>query len=225
MQRSAFLRSVVFGAALASGGPAHACELALALAVDVSGSVDPREYRIQMQGLAEALRDGVVSEALVRGEAQVMLMQWSGNSRQRISIPWLQVRNFDDVEALALRIESTGRAWRNFSTAIGEALSMADEALSDVSCKRLVIDVSGDGRSNEGREPKSVHARLAERGAVVNALVIENEGDDLTGYFWENVIMGEGAFVVTANGFEEYPERIRRKLIRETTLQLSELAP
>ena len=60
---------------------------------------------------------------------------------------------------------------------------MADEALSDVSCKRLVIDVSGDGRSNEGREPKSVHARLAERGAVVNALVIENEGDDLTGYF------------------------------------------
>ena len=37
--------------------------------------------------------------------------------------------------------------------------------------------------------------------------------------------MGEGAFVVTANGFEEYPERIRRKLIRETTLQLSELAP
>ena len=105
MQRSAFLRSVVFGAALASGGPAHACELALALAVDVSGSVDPREYRIQMQGLAEALRDGVVSEALVRGEAQVMLMQWSGNSRQRISIPWLQVRNFDDVEALALRIE------------------------------------------------------------------------------------------------------------------------
>ena len=35
--------------------PVLACELALVFAVDVSGSVDPREYRIQMDGLASGL--------------------------------------------------------------------------------------------------------------------------------------------------------------------------
>lgn len=35
--------------------------------------------------------------------------------------------------------------------------------------------------------------------------------------------MGKGAFVVTANGFEDYPVQIRRKLQRETTKQLLSL--
>ena len=35
-----------------SAQPVLSCELALVLAVDVSGSVDPTEYRIQMDGLA-----------------------------------------------------------------------------------------------------------------------------------------------------------------------------
>ena len=101
---------------------AKACDLALALAVDVSGSVDPGEYRIQMQGLAEGLRDSTVSEALVRGEAEVMLIQWSGSSRQEVSLPWRKLTSFEDVAALADEIEALPRAWRNFSTAIGEAL-------------------------------------------------------------------------------------------------------
>ena len=50
-----------------------ACDLALALAVDISGSVDPKEYDIQMQGLSAALRDGVVAEALVRAEDETTL--------------------------------------------------------------------------------------------------------------------------------------------------------
>ena len=177
--------------------PAQACELALALAVDVSGSVDPSEYSIQMSGLAEGLRDGIVAEALVREEAQVMLMQWSGSSRQVVSLPWRQLRSFEDVERLAQDIENTPRAWRNFSTAIGEALVLLDREMARPRCARLVIDISGDGPSNEGIAPRDVHARLKRRGVTVNALVIEGNGDDRTSYFWENVIMGEGAFVVT----------------------------
>lgn len=40
--------------------PVGACELALALAVDVPGSVDEEEFRTQMDGLAAALRDPIV---------------------------------------------------------------------------------------------------------------------------------------------------------------------
>jgi Ca-activated chloride channel family protein len=43
----------------------------------------------------------------------------------------------------------------------------------------------------------------------------------LTEYFWENVILGDGAFVITANSYEEYPARMRRKLLREVTKQIS----
>ena len=62
--------------------PSFACELALVLAVDVSGSVDPKEYRIQMDGLAAGLRDGTVVEALSQQRAKVTLIQWSGSTRQ-----------------------------------------------------------------------------------------------------------------------------------------------
>jgi Ca-activated chloride channel homolog len=59
---------------------------------------------------------------------------------------------------------------------------------------------------------------------VVNAVVIETD-DDLRAYFWEKVIHGEGAFVVTASGFDQYAARIRRKLIREATDQIGGLSP
>ncbi len=202
---------------------ALACDLALALAVDVSGSVDPTEYHTQMQGLADALRDGVVSEALVKAEAAVMLVQWTGTSRQHLTIPWRRIHTFSDVEAISAEIESAPRHWRNFSTAIGEALqfTLAEWSNAPV-CKRNIIDVSGDGVSNEGVQPSSLHPVLTRAGITVNALAIEESEEDLTGYFWTNVIWGgEGAFVVTANSFEDYPDRIRQKLIRETTAQIS----
>lgn len=199
-----------------------ACDLALALAVDVSGSVDPYEYQLQMQGLADALRDSAVSEALVRAEAAVLLVQWTGSSRQEVTLPWRRMRDFDDIEDLAAAIETAPRRWRNFSTAIGQALDFTMAQFGQApACKRRVIDVSGDGPSNEGVEPRALHAALREAGIVVNGLAIEGSAEDLTGYFFENLIVGEGAFVVTANSFEDYPARIRLKLIRETTAQLS----
>lgn len=203
---------------------APACDLALALAVDVSGSVDPHEYDVQMQGLAQALRDSQVSEALVRAEAAVMLVQWTGSGRQDVTIPWTRVRNFDDSDALADQIVQAPRKWRNFSTAIGEALEFTLTQFAHApDCTRRVIDVSGDGPSNEGTAPLDVHPALRVAGVTVNALAIEESAPDLTAYFWENLIRGDGAFVVTAATFEDYPEKIRRKLIRETTAQLSML--
>ena len=200
----------------------RACDLALVLAVDVSGSVDAREYDTQMRGLATALSDGIVLEALIHSEAMVTLIQWTGSSRQRQTIPWTQMRSDADVLTFAEQIASNRRVWRNFSTAIGEALVSAGDVLQEVpNCRRKVIDVSGDGISNEGIDPVDVHPSLKSMGVVVNALAIETDDEDLTAWFFENLIMGEGAFVITANGFEDYPEQIRRKLQRETTRQLS----
>ncbi|MCR9124582.1 MAG: DUF1194 domain-containing protein [Rhodobacteraceae bacterium] len=199
--------------------PVAACDLALALVVDVSGSVDAREYRIQMDGLAAALRDPVVSEALVRARAEVMLVQWTGASRQRLTLPWTTIDSFEAADRFADAVADDRRIWRNYSTAVGEALAFAAGHFDDVSCGRRIIDVSGDGPNNEGVEPRLIHPDLKARGITVNAIAIEESESDLTAYFYENVITGAGAFVVTAAGFEDYPPQIRRKLLREVARQ------
>ncbi|WP_170427029.1 DUF1194 domain-containing protein [Ruegeria arenilitoris] len=209
---------------IASVTPAAACDLALALAVDVSGSVDSTEYRIQMDGLAAGLRDPIVSEALVRGQARVMLVQWTGSSRQKVTVPWTRIDSFEAIDQFADRVGNDPRVWRNFSTAIGEALETTMAYFDEVAdCERHLIDISGDGVSNEGIEPSELHRILRTRGVTVNAIAIEETEPDLTAYFFENVIVGEGAFVVSASGFADYPERIRKKLLREVTQQTAEL--
>jgi Ca-activated chloride channel family protein len=219
------MRYVVFLCLLVFPRSVLACGLALVLAVDVSGSVDPKEYDVQMHGLAAGLRDGIVIDALIDQQAQVSLVQWSGSSRQVQSLPWTGMHSYADVLAFADAVASAPRVWRNYATAIGEALELSVTSFDDVpQCRRKVIDVSGDGVSNEGVPPREVHARLRAEGIIVNALAIETDDADLTAYFFENLIVGEGAFVVTANGFEDYPAQIRRKLQRETTKQLSVLA-
>lgn len=194
--------------------------MALLLAVDVSGSVDHREYVLQMQGLADAMRDGSVADALVAEKAQVALMQWTGSSRQKVTIPWTSVDNHEAVHALAERIASDERVWRNFSTAIGDALFQASLYFSQTQeCERRVIDVSGDGVSNEGVPPEDLRAMMG--GLTVNAIAIETDDTDLTSYFYDYVITGPGSFVFTADGFEDYPRQIRRKLQREVLDRLS----
>ncbi|KAG1700475.1 hypothetical protein GQR58_005170 [Nymphon striatum] len=91
----------IIGLFLGLSSTAKACEVALALTVDVSGSVDRQEYALQMNGLAGALRDPTVSQALVNRKAAVMLVQWTGTSRQVVSLPWQRMTTFEEVEAFA----------------------------------------------------------------------------------------------------------------------------
>jgi Ca-activated chloride channel family protein len=215
---------VLFVLSFVLSTPLKACEVALALTVDISGSVDREEYALQMNGLAGALRDPTVSEALVSRKAKLMLVQWTGTSRQIISVPWRQISDYDDVEAMAEAVEKAPRAWRNFSTAIGDALTFTSAQFEKVSdCKRKVIDVSGDGYSNEGVEPLGLRNLLAEDGFTINGLAIEGSADDLTSYYRDHVIAGNGSFVMTANTFDEYPKRIKQKLFREVTNQVASL--
>ena len=141
-------------------------------------------------------------------------------------IPWTRIDSFNTLDRFADQVAADPRVWRNFSTAIGEALDMTVASFDDVpECERHLIDLSGDGISNEGIEPSTIHAKLRDRGITVNAIAIEESEPDLTAYFFENVIVGEGAFVVSAAGFADYPERIRKKLLREVTQQTAGLTP
>ena len=212
------MRAAILASFIGFAVPAQACEAALMLAVDVSGSVDPNEYRVQMDGLAAGLLDGSVTDALISGRVKLALMQWTGAGRQSVVIGWTEMTKKVDVTTFADRVVSEPRLWRNFSTAIGEALVLSLTYFAQVpECKRHVIDVSGDGRSNEGRSPRNVWQDLSMAEVTVNAIVIEQSVPNLAAYFESEVNMGPGAFVVLADRFEDYPEQIVRKLYRELT--------
>lgn len=216
--------SAIFLATWMGCASAQACELALVLAVDVSGSVDPAEYRLQMEGLGAALGDGAVSEALVVARAQVMLVQWSGTSRQVVSLPWAPIVDFDAADAFASQVSEAPRAWRNFSTAIGEAVGFSLAQFDAVpECRRRVIDVSGDGVSNEGVPPEAMKVVAMRQGVTINGLAIEASEMDLVDYYRTNLIAGAGSFALQANDFADYQHRIRQKLLREITKQVASL--
>ncbi|QIE56487.1 DUF1194 domain-containing protein [Pikeienuella piscinae] len=220
-------RGALFVAAALFAGTACACETALVLAIDVSGSVDPSEYRLQMGGLAAALRDPTVIDALVDAKAMVAVMQWSGSSRQHVAVPWTQVMDQAAAARLAHDVETAPRAFRHFSTAIGDALAASADLLGAIAahCRRQVVDISGDGVSNEGLATMRMRDALVRGGVRINGLAIETGDDGLTAYYRREVIGGGGAFVLTARNFEDYPRAIRRKLLRELTDPVARRGP
>jgi len=88
-------------------------------------------------------------------------------------------------------------------------------ARGDAGPARRVIDISSDGISNAGRIPPRARDDAVARGITINALPILSEYAGLDGYFRDEVIGGEGAFVLPAPDFAAFAQAIRAKLIRE----------
>ncbi len=210
--------------------PARAgCRLALALGLDVSGSVDDAEYRLQLDGLAAALLRPEVSDALLAfPEAPVRLyvFEWAGRGQQRRVLDWAEIGSADDIARIAQILRGTGRIAMDPSTALGEAILTGAAALSQQgACWHRTLDLSGDGKSNTGPRPRDVAAP----GITVNGLVIGSDaraaGDPrsaetgaLQGYYANEVIRGPGAFTEVAQGFADFEAAMARKLLRELTV-------
>lgn len=198
---------------------AGACALELILAVDVSGSIDSREFALQTNGLADAFENPSLVAAIgeIEGGVLVTMTHWSGSNRHRRMTGWHRLSDAPSMARFAAEARSAERAWRNYSTAVGEALVHAAEvsATAPETCKRRVIDISGDGVSNEGRAPSMVSGPLAAQGYTINGLVIRGADPDPVAHYRAQVIAGPGAFVEIATDFADYPRAILRKLLRE----------
>lgn len=195
-------------------------DLELILAIDSSDSVDGREYALQVGGLADAFRDPAVHRAISDGplgSIAVTVIEWSGRYQQVIQVPWTRLDGAAAANAFAGQVGGLRRAFEEGVTSISGALDFAAEQFAGngfVSARR-VIDISSDGVQNQGRRIDLARESTLARDVTINALVILNEMPDLQEYFGERVIGGFGAFVVVANDYPDYPEAIRRKLLRE----------
>ncbi|MEM6609201.1 MAG: DUF1194 domain-containing protein [Pseudomonadota bacterium] len=210
--------------ALAFAPAARACEVALAFAIDVSGSISDQDYEIQMRGLAEGLRDPMVSHTLARGDSAVMVLLWSGHGEQLVAINWRQMSSEGQVASFAAEIEALPRPFGRSATALGEALRAIAAVMTEAPvCDRYVVDISGDGRSNEGDLPRHQQDALAVMDITVNAIVVDGEGGDIHNYYEDEIIRGPDAFSVVVSDPDDYASQMRRKLYRELAIQMATL--
>lgn len=222
-----FFLCLTLGLALPLQAQEGVCRQKLALALDVSGSVDAKEYRLQLEGLVEALTDPEVRAILVApGAAPVAIhvFEWSGPEFQRVLVDWTLIEDVATLEAVARRLLAVERVAAPPSTALGTAMVTGARILArGPDCWKATLDISGDGKSNTGPRPKDLPDVAGLSDLTINALVIETidsmgagPGDiDLMAYFQIQVIRGPDAFAMKAKGFEDYAKAMKRKLLKE----------
>ncbi|WP_413876143.1 DUF1194 domain-containing protein [Albidovulum sp.] len=211
--------SALLAAAVAAGPGAAECRLALILALDVSASVDVREDGLQRGGLARALVAPEVEDAFLADPGQAVWLyvyEWSGPRSQAELLPWFEIASADDLSLAARAIAASKRSRDDMPTAIGNALGHAATLFRHgPDCGAQTLDVSGDGKNNEGFPPASAYRAFDFDRVTVNGLAINGGEAGVADYYRAEVIRGAGAFVIEAETFRDYERAIRAKLVRE----------
>ena len=220
--------SLLFAAFPAKGRANEGQDIALALAVDVSISVGEDEKRLQRRGYIEAFRSQEIINAILAGpygSIAVTYFEWSGAVEPSVVVPWFVI----DSEETALEFASLlsrNTARRKDTTSISGAMLFAKRLLDmrRGTARRLVLDISGDGPNNHGIPVEAARDRLVAAGITINGLPImvnANQafaGFDLSkldSYYRDRVIGGNGAFLISALSWREFPDAVRRKLVLE----------
>lgn len=206
--------------------PAQAveCRLALALAIDVSSSVDAVEDTLQRSGVVAALTAPEVQAAFFATDLPVALAvyEWSGRYNQEILLDWIMIDSPAALLRAAEAVAASKRSHNDFPTAMGYALGFGAQLLErGPTCLRKTLDMAGDGQSNEGFPPASAYREFPFQDVTVNGLVVnaaDFEGEvGLIAFYRGEVLHGPGAFLIVADGFDDYENAMRRKLERELT--------
>jgi hypothetical protein len=225
--RAWWLRAVLllaFGAAagaMPARGESQLVDLELVLAVDCSRSIDDGEFALQIEGYAEAFRHPAVLRAIQSGERRaiaVTYVQWAGPFLQNQSLGWTLINDGESALEFADRIQAAPRAFHGGGTSLSGIVDFSRMLLSKnigFAGRRRVIDVSGDGINNSGRMAQSARDDAVREGITINGLAILTEIGALDEYFRQNLIGGEGSFVIAAEDFGAFAQAILNKLIRE----------
>ncbi len=222
---------IVFFAPAAARADEGQVDLLLVLAADVSRSVDEREFKLQREGFAAAMVDPRVLRAMTSGATgriALIFIEWGSEFEQKVVIDWTVVGNAKQAQDVSERMRTAARSfWGRTSISAAIDYSMVLLARSPFQSSRSVIDVSGDGTNNSGRDVTAARDAAIAKGVTINGLVILSEEPlatnpahthppgGLTAYFENNVIGGPGAFVLEAESFQTFGQMLVSKLVKE----------
>ena len=214
--------------------PARAADnvdLLLVLAADVSRSIDAAKFQLQRDGYAAAISDPRVLETIKSGHlgrVGLTFVEWSGVGAQHVVIDWTMVGDGASAKDFGDRLLEAPRSFAD-RTSISGAIDFAMDRFSHApfASTRRVIDISGDGTNNAGRDVSSARDDAVGQGVTINGLVILSENPmswnpdhtnppgGLDNYYRNNVVGGTGAFVMVAKDFNSFGQALIGKLIAE----------
>ncbi|MER9235760.1 DUF1194 domain-containing protein [Mesorhizobium sp. M0622] len=212
-------------APVAAPADAVAVDVELVLAVDISQSMDEREFALQRAGYVAALRhpDFInAARAGTSGRIAITYFEWAGTIRDDAVIAWQVIDSKESANAFADKIAA--RPFRSFrGTSISGALAFGAALFDGMTFvgKRRVIDVSGDGPNNSGLPVTTARDAALAKGIVINGLPIlispSPTFSHLDRYYAECVTGGPGSFVLPIYAASEFATAIRRKLVLEVS--------
>ena len=224
------MKALLAALLLLAAGPAAALEidLELVLAIDISGSIDPEEAKLQREGYVAAFEDPELIRAMtdgMHGRIAVAYFEWASAWQQRLVVDWTLIDGKQASLGFAKKLGEVpiiiGQR-TSISGAIGYALPMFGR--KGWQAARRVIDISGDGPNNDGDFIWTARELAAAAGVTVNGLAIINDrpnrwgfptSPDLDLYYEACVITGPGAFVIVARDFQSFGEAVKKKLLLE----------
>jgi hypothetical protein len=216
---------------LAAIGPAAADETDanIVTGIDMSDSVGSASRRLQLEGLAAAIRAPETLAAIRRGmRGQVGFMVFAWHRNQYVVVPWQVIGSAEDAEAaaalivarLAVNPDAEERAHVSYfagrPTDLSAAIDYAGSALdaAPFAAGREVVNIIGNGTDNVGRDPEGARDALVFRGATVNGVVLDGDPDVLA-HYGGSVVGGPGAFLLAADAEGHLGEMLRRKFLQD----------
>jgi hypothetical protein len=220
-------------------------DTALIVSVDVSNSVDSDRYKLQMEGIAKALEDPSVVDAIVSGpNGGILFSMVTWADRPALTLPWVKISSKADALAVAAKVRKLPLQGGEFTCMTKMLRSANDKIVPQIPAKalRVVIDVSGDGPDNcNAEEPiETVRDELVANGVTINGLpileganaggaagvVVPNAADKdaahaaadpkgLEEWYRTHVQAGNGSFVLPADGYGDFARAIRQKFVIE----------
>lgn len=194
-------------------------DLALVLAIDVSGSISSDRLALQRRGYETAFRDPALARAVrvgPQGRIAATFVEWSDAERQNQAVKWTLIAGEADSLAFADAIAASVEAipgWTSISGAIDYSAGLLRR--NGLHAERRVIDISGDGPNNDGRPVTAARDGALAEGITINGLPILEVEPELDAYYRRNVIGGPHAFVEVARDRESFADAVLRKLLTE----------
>ena len=210
---------------VASPSGALAVDVELVLAVDISLSMDEKEFALQRAGYVEALRHPDFIQAVRSGNTgriAIAYFEWAGTVRDDAVIDWQIIDGAQSANSFADKVAA--RPFRSFrGTSISTAIAFGTELFgrTNFAGERSVIDMSGDGPNNIGPPVTATRDAATAKGIVINGLpILINPSPTfkhLDQYYAQCVTGGLGSFVLPIHAAAEFSTAIRRKLILEVS--------
>ncbi|HEX6115226.1 MAG TPA: DUF1194 domain-containing protein [Geminicoccaceae bacterium] len=207
----------------------------LITALDVSDSMMRHEERLEFEGLARAIVDPAVLDAIAggrHGRIGFAVFTWSSGGQFEVLVPWTLIASMDDAKRVAATLRGFAidrSSWERPRNGSGER-GKAPELRTDISgtidfaaalaraaqhpSRRAVINVSANGTDNVAEDPRAARDRAVAAGIVVNGLVMGG-GRGLTDYFGTHVRGGAGSFVLEVAEPAALVDAMIEKLLRD----------